>query len=121
MTKQTSDTKFIVNSEAAASIHENGIVILHLGNGRVYAANETGARIWRGIEQQMPFNAIADEISTEYQIGRSALIFAARLDGREHPPGHSSETPPRVDVRMDVYSPDAAMAQELAIPGVPAS
>jgi hypothetical protein len=85
MTKGTSDTRFIVNSEAAASIHENGIVILHLGNGRVYAANETGARIWRGIEQQAGFNAIADEISTEYQIGRTTasehlLNFVAELE-----------------------------------------
>jgi len=85
MTKGTSDTRFIVNSEAAASIHENGIVILHLGNGRVYAANETGARIWRGIEQQAGFNAIADEISTEYQIGRNTACehlgsFLAELE-----------------------------------------
>jgi hypothetical protein len=57
-----------VDSEAAASIHENGIVILHTGNGRMYAANKTGARIWRGIMQQQPLRMIATEISDEYQV-----------------------------------------------------
>ena len=57
-----------VDSEAAASIHENGVVILHIGKGRVYAGNETSARIWRGIVQQRPLHTIATEISDEYQI-----------------------------------------------------
>jgi hypothetical protein len=57
-----------VDLEAAASIHDEGIVILHIGNGRVYAANETGARIWRGIMQEQPLNTIETEISDEYQI-----------------------------------------------------
>ena len=85
MTKETSETKFILNCEAAASIHENGIVILHLGNGRVYAANETGARIWSRIQQQAGFDTIADEISSEYQIGRTTACehvvgFLAELE-----------------------------------------
>ena len=62
------DGRLTVDSEAASSIHENGIVILHMGNGRVYAANETGGRIWRGIEQKESLKAIAAEISDEYQI-----------------------------------------------------
>jgi coenzyme PQQ synthesis protein D (PqqD) len=62
------DVRLTVDSEAATSIHENGVVILHLGNGRVYAANETGAHIWRGIEQEESLKAIAAEISDEYQI-----------------------------------------------------
>jgi hypothetical protein len=57
-----------VDPEAAASIHDEGIVILHIGNGRVYAANETGARIWRRIMQEQPLNTIAAEISDEYRI-----------------------------------------------------
>lgn len=62
------NTRVRVDSEAAASIHENGVVILHIGKGRVYAGNETGARIWRGIVQQQPLDTIASEISEEYQI-----------------------------------------------------
>ena len=60
--------RLTVDSEAASSIHENGIVILHLGNGRVFSSNETGARIWRGIEREESLKTIAAEISDEYQI-----------------------------------------------------
>lgn len=62
------DVRVTVDSEAAGSIHENGIVFLHMGNGRVYAANKTGARIWRGIVQEQTLETIATEISDEYQI-----------------------------------------------------
>jgi hypothetical protein len=70
------DVRVRVDSEAAASIHENGIVILHIGNGRLFTSNGTGARIWRAIEEQLSLEAIADEISDAYQI--------ARATAREH-------------------------------------
>lgn len=57
-----------VNPEAAASFHDDGIVILHAGRGCLFTANSIGARIWRSVEQQMPLEAIAEEISGEYQI-----------------------------------------------------
>jgi len=60
--------RLTVDSDAATSIHDDGIVILHLGNGRVFSSNETGARIWRGIEREESLKAIAAEISDEYQI-----------------------------------------------------
>ena len=71
MTKQGTNISFSVNCEASASIHENGIVILHVGSGCVYTANTTGARIWRGVEQRLSLDAMADGISAEYQIGRT--------------------------------------------------
>jgi len=71
MTKPVSPFNFTLNPEAAASIHDNGIVILHTGQGRMFASNQTGARIWRGIERQLPLDAIAAEISDEYQIART--------------------------------------------------
>ncbi|HEY6766671.1 MAG TPA: PqqD family protein [Candidatus Sulfotelmatobacter sp.] len=76
MTKRIRDFSFAVNPETAASIHDSGIVILHIGNGQLYASNGTGARIWRGIEEQLSLEAIADQISNEYQI--------ARATAREH-------------------------------------
>jgi len=57
-----------VNPETTASIHDDGIVIFHTGNGRLYASNETGARIWRAVERQLPLEAIAGEISNAFQI-----------------------------------------------------
>ncbi len=68
MTNQSSDFSFTMNPDVAASIHDTGIVILHTGSGSLYSSNGSGARIWRGIEQQLPLDAIAGEISDEFQI-----------------------------------------------------
>jgi hypothetical protein len=76
MTHQYSDSKITVNSEATASIHDEGVVILHTRNGCLFTSNRVGAHIWRCIERQVPFEAIADEIGSEYQI--------ARTTAREH-------------------------------------
>ena len=76
MTNQITEISFTVNPEAVRSFHDDGLVILHAGNGRLFTSNETGARIWRGIEQQLPLETIAKEISSAYQI--------ARTTAREH-------------------------------------
>lgn len=76
MKSQTSGFIFTVNSEVAASLHDDGIVLLHTGRGCLFSANRIGARIWCGVEQQKPSEAIAEEISDEYQI--------ARTTAREH-------------------------------------
>ena len=59
---------FSVSPEATASIHDNGIVILHTGRGRVFSANRTGALIWSAIEQRHSLDTIVTEISGEFQI-----------------------------------------------------
>ena len=85
MTKQDSDTRFTVNPEAAASSHDDGIVILHLGSGGFYTCNGTGARIWRAIEQKLSLEAITAEISSAYQIAlttarQHTVRFLAELE-----------------------------------------
>jgi Coenzyme PQQ synthesis protein D (PqqD) len=70
MTKQITEISFTVNPEAVRSFHDDGVVILHAGNGRMFSSNETGARIWRGLEQQLPLETIASEISSAYQIAQ---------------------------------------------------
>ena len=85
MTNQISEFIFAVNPEAAASFHDYGIVILHTGKGTLFTANRTGARIWRGIEQQLSLEAIANGISDEYQVApRTArehtICFLAELE-----------------------------------------
>jgi Coenzyme PQQ synthesis protein D (PqqD) len=83
MTKQNADSSFTVNPEAVSSFHDEGVVILH--GGRLFSSNETGARIWRGIEQQLPLETIASEISSAYQIAQTTarehtLGFLAALE-----------------------------------------
>jgi len=76
MLNQLTEISFTVNPEAVRSFHDDGVVILQAGTGRLFTSNETGARIWRGIEQQLSLETIATEISTAYQI--------ARTTAREH-------------------------------------
>jgi hypothetical protein len=85
MTKRIRDCSFTVNPETAASIHDSGIVILHIGNGQLYVSNGTGARVWRGVEEQLSLEAIADEISDAYQVARATareqvVRFLAELE-----------------------------------------
>ena len=68
MSSQVSGLTFSINPEAAASFHDDGVVILHTGTGRLFTANRTGSRIWRGVEQQLPLEAIAKGISDDYQV-----------------------------------------------------
>ena len=79
-TNPTGDLNFTVNPEAAASFHDDGVVILHTGSGRLFTSNGTGARVWRGVERQLPLEAIAEEISGEYNIASAtAREHAARF------------------------------------------
>ena len=72
MTNELINFRFKVNPEVGASVHDTGIVFFHAGSGSLYSSNGSGARIWRGIEQQLPLEAIAGEISDEFQIGDSS-------------------------------------------------
>ena len=85
MMNQITKISFTVNPEAVRSFHDDGVTILHAGNGRLFTSNETGARIWHGIEQQLPLETIAQEISSAYQIARTTarehtLNFLAALE-----------------------------------------
>jgi len=68
MTTQTGKLTFATAAETTASVHGDGIVILDIGKGRLFASNRTGARIWRGIERQLPLETIAEQIAAEFQI-----------------------------------------------------
>jgi len=85
MTNQISNFSFSVSPEATASTHDDGIVILHTGKGRVFSSNKSGALIWRGIEQRRSLDGIVEEISGEFQIARTTarthtLNFLAALE-----------------------------------------
>lgn len=85
MTNLISNFSFTVNPEAVASFHDDGIVILHTGKGSLFTSNETGSRIWRGVERQLPLEAIAEQISGEYQIAQTTarehtVCFLAALE-----------------------------------------
>ena len=82
---QISNYSFFLRPEATASTHDDGIVILHTGKGRVFSSNKIGALIWRGIEQRRSLDGIVKEISGEFQIAATtarahAIKFLAALE-----------------------------------------
>ena len=79
----TNEISFTTTPEAAASFHDDGIVLLHTGKGTLFSSNRTGAQIWRGIEQQLPVEVIAQQLSGEFQV---ALNIA-----REHTAGFMAQ------------------------------
>ena len=85
MTNQNSDFSFTPSPEAAASFHDDGVVILHTGKGSLFSVNKTGARIWRGVEQRRSLDSIVAELSGDYQIASPTarahtLNFLAALE-----------------------------------------
>jgi UDP-N-acetylglucosamine transferase subunit ALG13 len=85
MTNEINNFSFSVSLETAASAHDDGIVILHTGKGSVFSSNQTGALIWRGIEQGRSFDGIVAEMSDQFQIAGTtarvhALDFLAALE-----------------------------------------
>jgi hypothetical protein len=68
MTNEISNLSFSATPEAAASIHDDGVVILHTGKGSLFSSNRTGAQIWRGVEQKLSADVIAQQLHSEYRI-----------------------------------------------------
>ncbi len=80
MTNQICTERIRLNLGAAASIHDDGLVVLHIPSGRIFTSNQTGARIWESLKQELPLEAIAAEISLDYGIDRAtARNDAARF------------------------------------------
>ena len=85
MANHTCSDRIRLNPEASASIHDDGLVILHVPSGRIFASNRTGARVWQCLKRQLPLEAIAAEISHTYGIDRAtaredAANFLAELE-----------------------------------------
>jgi len=85
MANQTCSDRIGLNPGATASIHEDGLVILHVPSGRIFTSNQTGARVWQCLEQQLPLEAIAAEISRDFGIDlatarEDAAHFLAELE-----------------------------------------
>lgn len=63
-----------VSPEATASIHDDVIVIFHIGTGQIFSSNTIGAQIWSAIQQGMSLEATAKQISDAFEV----TYFTAR-------------------------------------------
>lgn len=51
-----------------ASVHENGILLLHIPTGRIFQSNRIGAKIWQGVSGGWKPSSICAEISCGYGV-----------------------------------------------------
>src|SRR5262245_922745 len=68
-----------------ASIHDDGVVFLHLETGILFQSNRVGARIWAGLERRENLQDIVIRISREYgvpaaHVEHDAKEFLAELE-----------------------------------------
>jgi hypothetical protein len=75
---------FRVAPDVKASMHSEGLVLIHLGRGTVFSANRAGAMIWNGAAERWSLDRVAATISAEFQISpeaaqQDATKFLAQL------------------------------------------
>src|SRR5271170_261247 len=68
-----------VSPGARASVHEDGLTILHIPSGRVFVCNRSAARIWQGASKGLSLNEVSEEMSGEYSIPRDIVRQDTRL------------------------------------------
>lgn len=59
---------YAVTPGIQASVHEDGVVLLHIPSGRVFQSNRTGAKIWQDLTGGLQPGAIAADISHHYGV-----------------------------------------------------
>ena len=61
-------TRCTIPAEVAGASVEDGTVLLHMGTKRYFSLNETGAEIWRMIEQDVPVADIPGRLSATFDV-----------------------------------------------------
>lgn len=57
-----------IPAEVAAAALADGTVLLHMGTKRYFSLNETGAAIWRMLEEDVPVADIPARLSASYDV-----------------------------------------------------
>jgi hypothetical protein len=76
-----------VAPDVRASVHDDGVAILHIPTGRVFLCNRTASRIWQGVVDGLSSEDTCDEISREWGVTRAlvhqhASSFLSELERR---------------------------------------
>ena len=61
-------TRCTIPADVACASVEDGTVLLHMGTKRYFSLNETGAEIWRLVEQDVPVAEIPARLSASYDV-----------------------------------------------------
>jgi hypothetical protein len=81
------DRALAVAPDVRASVHDDGLALLHISTGRVFLCNRTGSRIWQGLVEGLSADAICEGISRDCDVAwelvqRHTSSFIVELEGR---------------------------------------
>ena len=62
-----------VAPDVRASVHDDGVAILHIPTGRVFLCNRTASRIWQGVVDGLSSEDTCDEMSREWGVARDLI------------------------------------------------
>jgi len=55
-------------ADVRASLHGEGLVLLHIPSGRIFQSNRAGAKIWQALANGLDLDSISETISREYDL-----------------------------------------------------
>ena len=64
--------RYVISADAACAVVEDGAVLLHMRTKCYYSLNETGAAIWRLLEEEVPVSEIGARLVDRYDVDRHA-------------------------------------------------
>jgi hypothetical protein len=86
--KTLDESSVVVAADHTTSAEVDGeSVILDLDGGVYYGLNSSGSRIWKKLQEKKTIEELIDEITKEYDVGRSECeddIFSLVQDLREN-------------------------------------
>jgi hypothetical protein len=65
-------TRYVIPADVACATVEDGAVVLHMGTKRYFSLNETGATIWRLLEEGIALDEIPDRLIERYEVSLDA-------------------------------------------------
>lgn len=79
------ENRAIAVNHVLTSAHRGGLVLLHVPTGRLFACNETGARIWQAAANGVALSTVVEEVILEYGVERDvayqhSLAFLTELE-----------------------------------------
>jgi len=68
--------KYVLSPDAACAVVEDGAVVLHMRTKRYFSLNETGAAIWRMLEDDVALAEIPARLVALYDVDAAAAADA---------------------------------------------
>ncbi len=63
----------ITSDRIRSTVTSDGVVLLDVGNGKIFNSNAVGSRIWVKLQEGLPIDLVAAHLSTEFTVSPDRL------------------------------------------------